>query len=36
MLTEELPARGIGPAGQHALVGLVEGVLEVQQRDYDA
>jgi hypothetical protein len=33
---EELPARFVEPAGHHALVACVEGVLEVQQRDHDA
>jgi len=33
---EELPARGIGPAGYPTLVGLVVGVLEIQQGDHDA
>lgn len=33
---EELPARRVGPAGHHALVGFVEGVFEVQQRDHGA
>ena len=33
---EELPARRLAPTLNHALVGLIEGVIEVQQRDHDA
>lgn len=33
---KELPARRVAPAGHHALVGFIEGVLQVLQHDHDA